>query len=600
RNIEDRILRDALRNQHKIHSNYPRKDIAVAIIKTVLDWPANKAEIERLVDGMIKRSTSVDGVTGEKGLPGYAAYVIRAVATFLGDFDRIDPAFLENTFERHPALQKTYRFHIDTWCMQTYYPLIGDAWYFAGKMPMYQGVLFVHPWSPEKNRYHVRSLRPSPYTFLWKLYEHTGDTAFAQVMYHANGNSVAGVPHDLFVNNPERIQDKLRSVIDREGAGIKLGSVNKEQWHVAILRSGEGENARAAWLHYEVGGGHHHQDGMNLGLFARGLDLMPDFGYPPVQFGGWNSPRADWYRNTVSHNTVVVDGRNHAGGAGTTTLWSEGELLSGVRVSCPQMIGGKRFERTVAMVNVSDGDAYLLDVFRVAGGKDHEKYMGSHFGTIETEGFTLEPSPDHMPGTQMRNFRKDPSPEPGWSVTWNVEDKYNYLPPGTPVHLRYTDLTRDAEAYACEAWIVKGTYESGEEDWVHRIKVRRSDPQGDLESTFVAVIEPYGATSNIKQIRRLPVTDAKGTELSDLFVAVEIRLVNGDRDLLVSGFAEPGGKAPVLKVADWDLETDAELCVVRKDGVGTVKHAMICKGSFVRSGTWREERKEVETWEFKQ
>ena len=32
---------------------------------------------------------------------------------------------------------------------------------------------------------------------------------------------------------------------------------------------------------------------MNLGLFARGLDLMPDLGYPPVQFGGWDSPRAN-------------------------------------------------------------------------------------------------------------------------------------------------------------------------------------------------------------------------------------------------------------------------------------------------------------------
>lgn len=600
RNIEDRILRDALRNQHKIHSNYPRKDIAVAVIKTVLDWPANRAEVENLVDAMIKRSTSVDGVTGEKGLPGYAAYVIRAIATFLGDFDRVDPTFLKKTFERHPALRKTYRFHIDTWCMQTYYPLIGDAWYFAGKMPMYQGVLFVHPWAPERSRYRVSSLNPSPYTFLWKLYEHTGDAAFAQVMVHANGNSVTGIPHDLFVDNPKRIQDELQSVIERDGAEIKLGSINKEQWHVAILRSGLGSDARAAWLHYGVEGNHRHHDGMNLGLFAKGLDLMPDFGYPPVQFGGWNNPKADWYRNTVSHNTVVVDGKNHAGGAGTTTLWSEGELLSAVRVSCPQMIGGKRFERTVAMVSISDSDGYLLDVFRVAGGKSHEKYMCSHFGTIETDGLELKPAPDHAPGGEMRDFRRDPSPEPGWSVTWDIKDEHNYLPPGTPVHLRYTDLTRDAEAYTCEAWIVNGTYRSGKEVWIPRVKVRRHDPEGDLESMFVAVIEPYGATSNIKGIRRLSVTDSKGAELTDLFVAVEVRLVDGNRDLLVSSVAEPGGKAPILRVPDWDVETDAELCAVRRDGAGNVVRAMIGKGTFVRSGEWREEKEAVSTWEFEQ
>jgi len=598
RNIEERILRDALRNQHKIHSNYPRKDIAVAVIKTVLDWPANKPEVESLVDGMIKRSTSVDGVTGEKGLPAYSAYVIRAMATFLGDLDRIDPAFLEKTFERHPALQKTYRFHIDTWCMQTYYPLIGDAWYFAAKMPMYQGVLFVHPRAPEKSRHRVSGLRPSPYTFLWKLYEHTGDAAFAQVMHHANGNSVAGIPHDIFADDPARIQEQLQSVIEREGVEIKLGSVNKEQWHVAILRSGEGDNARAAWLHYGVEGNHRHYDGMNLGLFAKGLDLMPDFGYPPVQFGGWNSPKADWYRNTVSHNTVVVDGKNHAGGAGTTTLWSEGEFLSAVRLSCPQMIGGKRFERTVAMVNISNSDAYLLDVFRVAGGKSHEKYMHSHFGTIETEGLSLVEAPDHPPGGEMRAFRKDPSPEPGWSVTWNIKDEYDYVPPGTPVHLRYTDLTREAEAYTCEAWIVNGTYESGREVWIPRVKVRRHDPEGDLESTFAAVIEPYGQASNIDQIRRLTVTDADGTELPDIFVAVEIRLTNGNSDLALSSFVEPGGKTPVLKVPEWDLETDAELCVVRKDKDGNVTRAMISKGSFISSGTWCEKREKIGNYEF--
>ena len=49
---------------------------------------------------------------------------------------------------------------------------------------------------------------------------------------------------------------------------------------------------------------------MNLGLFAKGLDLMPDFGYPPVQFGGWGSRRAHWYRSTPAHNTVVVDDRD--------------------------------------------------------------------------------------------------------------------------------------------------------------------------------------------------------------------------------------------------------------------------------------------------
>lgn len=597
RNIETGILRDALENRHKIFSNYPRQDIALAIIKTVLDEPKSRDEVRRMIDDMIKKATRVDGVTGEKGLGGYSAFVIRGMATFLGEYERAAPGFLADLFKRYPVLHKTYRFHIDTWCMQQYYPQVGDTMYFAARLPLYQGVLFHHAWG-KKPTYSAAELRPSPYTFLWRLYEATGDAAFVQAMVHANGGKVDGIPHDLFVDDSDAIRQRIRDVIQTEGPDIRLGSVNKEQWHIAILRSGEGDAARAAWVHYGVEDNHRHWDGMNLGLFAKGLDLMPDFGYPPVQFGGWNNPKADWYRNTVSHNTVVVDEQNHADGSGTTTLWCDTNLLSAVRVSCPDMVRGTRFERTVVMVNIADSDAYLLDVFRVAGGKTHEKYMHSHFGTIEAEGLTLEPAPDHKPGGQMRNFRRDPSPKPGWSVTWNVRDEYDYLPPDTPVHLRYTDLTKEAEAYTCEAWITKGSYESSKEAWIPRIKVRRSDPQGELESTFVAVIEPYGAMSNIEQIRRLPVTDTAGAELSDLFVAVEVRLRNGHRDLLVASGVEPGGKAPILRVPAWDLETDAELCVVRKDGGGKVTRAVVGNGASVRSGSWRNAREQTGTYAF--
>ena len=567
RNVETGILRDALENQHKIFSNYPRQEIAVAIIKTVLDEPDSGEDVRSMINAMIRKATRVDGVTGEKGLAGYSAFVIRGMATFLGEYERATPGFLADLFKRHPVLHKTYRFHIDTWCMQEYYPLVGDTMYFAARVPLYQGVLFRNGWG-KKPAYSAAEMRPSPYTFLWRLYEATGDAALVQAMVHANDGKTDGIPHDLFVDDADLIQKQAGEVIEREGPDIKLGSVNKEQWHIAILRSGKGAGARAAWLHYGVEDNHRHWDGMNLGLFAKGLDLMPDFGYPPVQFGGWNNPKADWYRNTVSHNTVVVDGENHADGGGATTLWCDTNLLSAVRVSCPEMIRGKRFERTVVMVNISDDDAYLLDVFRVAGGKIHEKYMHSHFGTVETTGLTLEPAPDHKPGGEMRNFRKDPSPEPGWSVTWNVKDEYNYLPPKTPVHLRYTDLTEDTEASMCEAWITKGSYESGEEAWIPRVQVRRHNPQGNLESTFVAVIEPYGAMSNIEQIRRLLVTDAAGAELSDLFVAVELRLQDGRRDLIVANCADPDGKPPALKVPDWDFATDADLCVVRKDRNG--------------------------------
>jgi len=217
----------------------------------------------------------------------------------------------------------------------------------------------------------------------------------------ANDNSTDGLPYDIFADDPAAIQQGVAEVIAREGMVSKVGSVNKQQWHLAILRSGQGVDARAAWISYDRRLGHGHSDGMNLGLFAKGLDLMPDFGYPPVQYGGWNSSQATWYKMSAAHNTVVVDGQNQSEADGTTTLWADGEQFRAIRLSGPDLIRGQQFERTVAMIDVSDRDDYLVDIFRVVGGTDHAKFMHSHFGRITTQGLSLTPADAYGYDTQM-------------------------------------------------------------------------------------------------------------------------------------------------------------------------------------------------------
>ena len=82
-NIETRILKDALAHPEKIYSNYPQQYLTTAVLDTVLDWPANRQKVFALLDPVIEKSTAVDGVTGEKGLAGYSAYVIQRMAEFL-------------------------------------------------------------------------------------------------------------------------------------------------------------------------------------------------------------------------------------------------------------------------------------------------------------------------------------------------------------------------------------------------------------------------------------------------------------------------------------------------------------------------------------
>lgn len=589
RNIEDGILRDALRNQHKITSNYPRTPIAVATILAVLDWDGYREEIYKVFDEMMQRATAVDGVTGEKGLRNYSAFVTQALAEMLGYFGRAMPDVIAEMLGRYPRLRETYRFHIDTWCLGAYYPHSGDSGWLVARTPVYVGVVFDKgsPSSPSTAASWI--MRPSGYEFLWRLYQATADADYVKVLFSANGDRTEGLPHDFFCAAPQDFQDRIAQVIAQHGAEIHLPSVNKQQWCLGILRSGRGENQRAVWLDYDSGGGHGHADAMNLGLFAYGLDLLPDFGYPPVQFGGWGSPRAVWYTLTASHNTVLVDRANQQPGAGPTRLWGDGECVHLIEASAPAVYSAQQYSRAAVLVDVSETDFYVADVFRVVGGCEHTKFVQGPPGSVSAAGLSLAPAEDFGHGALLRNLRLDQAARPGWTADFAVEDLRGYLPTGSAVRLRYTDLTAEAAAGTCEAWAAE-SFLTTEEFWLPRLIVQR---HGDapLASTFTAVIEPYSTRPPLVSARRVAVEARRGMAYGDAAVALETRLADGRRDLLIFADGEnPLGRQPDfreirnLRQPDWRLSTDAEFCFIRLDLTGCVERVALAKGTRLRVG----------------
>ena len=585
KNIEQGILVDALNNPEKTFSNYPLREITASTIKIILGWPGNRAEVLAELDPVIKKATAVDGLTGEKGLASYSAAVVNVLADFIGYLDRLDPDFLEKLIERCPTLRLTYRFHIDTLCCGRYYPLVGDTRAFAKPVEKFPSVGFTA--NPRTG--------PSGYSFMWRLYRITGDTRYVQILYKNNRNSVEGLPYDLFVDDPQDFQNSVAEIIKQEGADLKLGSIDKQKWHLAILRSGSGANERALWIHYEIGGNHRHNDTMNIGLFAKGLDLMPDFGYPPVQYGGGSgSPRASWYKMAAAHNTVVVDANQVlAPAAGKTTLWADGKRFQAITVSMPENDTVKRFERTLCLIDVSDTDSYIVDLFRVAGGSVHEKFMHSHFATLTTHGLGLSPVKEYSHQTQMRNFLKDPSPPPAWSADWKIIDHYKLVKPDADIHLKYTDLTADAQAYTAEKWVVEGIDSTNKEAWIPSVIVRRQSPAQPLTSTFTGIIEPYENASNIASVRRVDLTNPAAVPHKDSCVAVEVILLNDDRDLIVAHDSGCKSKSNTLTQHNTEVNSDGSLYWIRRNSKGAVLRMALCQGRVLVVGEIRIELSEI-------
>jgi hypothetical protein len=129
-------------------------------------------------------------------------------------------------------------------------------------------------------------------------------------------------------------------------------SVNLPESGLAILRPAEGVDLM---LKYGPHGGHHgHPDKLSLAGWAHGWKFSPDLGTPGYGVAALET----WYRQTLSHNTVLIDGESQPPGHGRLISFDSDSAVVAVELE------GVKLRR--ALLARAE---YFIDVFMVDCGR---------------------------------------------------------------------------------------------------------------------------------------------------------------------------------------------------------------------------------------
>ncbi len=366
----------------------------------------------------------------------------------------------------------------------------------------------------------------------------------------------------------------------------------------AILGWGQKPNWAEAHLHYSGYYNHGHGDYLNFVLWAYGDELTSDIGY---------THQNQYPTATISHNLVVVNGENqmrYGQHVGDLLAWySLPDAAQIVQASAPAAYQtASRYRRGIVTLPRGPGQAAVVDIFEVQGGQRHEwmaNGCADYEQNVETDLVTTQeldnlaadgkaltrPQPQQvsdMPGQKshfygaFRNARVGDNVRP-WQVTMTAGPP---VPEGTPgavaratsqdpkAGLRLHWLAPlDGQAILCEAprnryYRELPNFEAALDAWsrdlMPKVIVRRDGT--DLDSTFVAVWEPFAGQPWLSAVNLLPDIPAEqgvGVALTaeDMQATILYRRPESTATLRTEGLSTDG-RFTVVRVEDKETYLD--------------------------------------------
>jgi hypothetical protein len=188
---------------------------------------------------------------------------------------------------------------------------------------------------------------------------------------------------------------------------------NGDEGGVGILRNGPNTDQQCiVFKGASQGMGHGHFDRLNILYYDHGTEIFPDYGaarfinIESKSGGDYLPENKTWAKQTVAHNTVVVDEKSHFGGDPNKAQQYHPELLyfgtgtnfKAISAREQKAVDGVDLKRTVVLLNTSElKKALLIDVFQVQAATKHQYDLPFWYkGTITDASFKITAVKDNL------------------------------------------------------------------------------------------------------------------------------------------------------------------------------------------------------------
>jgi len=200
-------------------------------------------------------------------------------------------------------------------------------------------------------------------------------------------------------NAPDiRLETETKNETETDNVSPYRGTSLLGQKGIAFLRTGKFPAESAMLLRYGPTLNHGQLDEMSVMFFAKGREFSFDPGYYNTHY------RMGWTRQTVAHNTVVINQKSQLEGAmvgvNANHSYAGGDLGYLFRTSGFQTVEARNenayraeecslYARTIALVDISSSDVYAIDIFETSGGSVRDFPFHAQ-GEVFTPGDTLK------------------------------------------------------------------------------------------------------------------------------------------------------------------------------------------------------------------